>query len=508
MWSTKRLIAVWACRPGVGNALSKTWGAAGSCTSSWQHLQAHLPRICRCTKNCAGTMSSRSLMSSPTRTIGLPHSGVGQFVSSGSMRCSTRARCSGSASRLGWRRGCLSAAAGPGVELACRAASWASRLAWSAAKVSSKISRCSAFMRSVLAPNRQALSRASCNVMLSILASRHLMPRACESIRLSCASMRLVCSPMWASICEASSVHSVGLRAFRSRLLTACRSSMLHCASPIATHHRGLFLLQWAGRHRANSHSTDASQLLQALPWQPEHQGVELLWAQGERGRVRRCTSGPLEAALVQSPRGAPHAKAVVHQQLDAAGAGVGKEVAVVRQRGAEDLYHAGQQPVNAGAHVDGVDRQPDGVDPNHRSSSRIHAAHCEAAAHGQLTLMAIGPRRSSMRMSVGTAWAGGNCTGTKAVATAPLTALANAPPPRRSASRTQRRARFALTPWAIATAALDTPGELHAATTCALNSALWVRRRRRTHSAEYKAQVVAACNSTGVSSAAVARAH
>ena len=33
-------------------------------------------------------------------------------------------------------------------------------------------------------------------------------------------------------------------------------------------------------------------------------------------------------------------------------------------------------------------------------------------------------------------------------------------------------------------------------------------RRRRRTHSAEFKAQVVTACSSPGVSSAAVAMAH
>ncbi len=33
-------------------------------------------------------------------------------------------------------------------------------------------------------------------------------------------------------------------------------------------------------------------------------------------------------------------------------------------------------------------------------------------------------------------------------------------------------------------------------------------RRRRRTHSAEFKAQVVAACSAPGVSSAAVAMAH
>ena len=54
--------------------------------------------------------------------------------------------------------GALAPGAPSGV-LLCRAASWASRLAWSAAKVSSKISRCSAFMRSVLAPNFQAFSR-------------------------------------------------------------------------------------------------------------------------------------------------------------------------------------------------------------------------------------------------------------------------------------------------------------------------------------------------------------
>ena len=91
----------------------------------------------------------------------------------------------------------------------------------------------------------------------------------------------------------------------------------------------------------------------------------------------------------------------------------------MVGLRCAEDLHHTAQQPVNAGAHVDGAHRQPDGVDPDHRSSSPIHAAHCEAAVHSQLTLTAIGPRRSSMRMSVGATWAGGNCAGTKAVGTA-----------------------------------------------------------------------------------------
>ncbi len=152
----------------------------------------------------------------------------------------------------------------------------------------------------------------------------------------------------------------------------------------------------------------------------------------------------------------------------------------MVRLRGAEDLHHAGQQPIDTGAHVDGLYRQSHGIDFDHRSSSRIHAAQSNGAAHGQFTLIVVVPRRSSIRMAAGSVSAGGNCTATKAVGTALLAAVAHAPPPRRSASRTQRRAKFELTPWAIATAAIDTPGEMQAATTCALNSALCVRRRRR----------------------------
>ena len=97
---------------------------------------------------------------------------------------------------------------------------------------------------------------------------------------------------------------------------------------------------------------------------------------------------------------------------------------------------------------------------------------------------MAIGPPRSSTRMSAGVAWTLGNCTGTNAAATALVEALTDVPPPRRSASTTQRRAKFALMPWASATAALDTPGTLIAARgraaqpamACALAAASWGR--------------------------------
>ena len=48
------------------------------------YRQAHLPRMWRCTKHCAGTKSSRSLTSCPMRCIGWPQSALGQVVFSGS----------------------------------------------------------------------------------------------------------------------------------------------------------------------------------------------------------------------------------------------------------------------------------------------------------------------------------------------------------------------------------------------------------------------------------------
>jgi len=63
---------------------------------------------------------------------------------------------------LGWRRGSLSGAVPPAAALCCRCARWASRLAWSAASVSSDRLCCSAFMASVLAPNFQARMSMGC----------------------------------------------------------------------------------------------------------------------------------------------------------------------------------------------------------------------------------------------------------------------------------------------------------------------------------------------------------
>ena len=80
-------------------------------------------------------------------------------------------------------------------------------------------------------------------------------------------------------------------------------------------------------------------------------------------------------------------------KQLDARGARVGEYVPMVSLGDAEDLDNAHQQPVRAGSHVDGSDREPHRVDADHRSSSRIHAAHSDAALDGHVTTTLVGPR-------------------------------------------------------------------------------------------------------------------
>ena len=70
-----------------------------------------------------------------------------------------------------------------------------------------------------------------------------------------------------------------------------------------------------------------------------------------------------------------------------------------------------------------------DGVDPDHRSSSRIQAAHSAAAAQGQLKWIAIAPQRSSMWMSAGAGAAGGKPSGTKAIGAAALAVVTHRRP-------------------------------------------------------------------------------
>lgn len=235
----------------------------------------------------------------------------------------------------------------------------------------------------------------------------------------------------------------------------------------------------------ADSHPRDAAKFGQALPRQAQHQSVEL---RGRERQGRRDAGGdrPDEATGVQAPRRAPHAEAVVNEQLDARAARIREEVAVMGLGDSEHLHHARQQPLGAGSHVDGLGGQPHRIDADHRSSSRIQAAHSLAALAGHVTVTVVAPRCSSMRMSgngVGVAGEGSD-TGTNdgavvgLLAVTATCALSSSTDGLISTSVTQRRRRLAFTPLAMATAAMEMPGCVQAATRSALNSSLCRRRR------------------------------
>lgn len=101
------------------------------------------------------------------------------------------------------------------------------------------------------------------------------------------------------------------------------------------------------------------------------------------------------------SRRAAHHAEAVVHDELDARGARVGEEVAVMGVRGTQCRDDSGQHPLGARAHVQRLRAQPYFVDADHFSAaaatSRSHAAQCAACEPDHCTVKRVAPRCSSM---------------------------------------------------------------------------------------------------------------
>ena len=222
-----------------------------------------------------------------------------------------------------------------------------------------------------------------------------------------------------------------------------------------------------------------------ATPRQSDHQGLQLLVA--NRHARSRFGARPNEAPLVQSSRTQPNTDAVVYQRLNAIRSAIGEEVCVMRTCLTEHTNHPRQRRFRSGAHVDRLDRQPYRIDTDHRRSSRNQAAHSAPADCGQATLMSVAPRRSSMligwsflRVGASTRSGMNDPLSTSSRAGGVLTVSIGAPGCARSSATTHRRKRFAFKLLARATAAIDTPGLRHAATTSALNSALCVRRRRR----------------------------
>lgn len=128
--------------------------------------------------------------------------------------------------------------------------------------------------------------------------------------------------------------------------------------------------------------------------------------------------------------------------------------------RTAKHLHDTGMQTLGAHTPVNGVDSRPQGIDANHRSSSRIQAAQSPAAVLGQVIAITMAPRRSSIRMS--------SLTGRTGCVTDTAT---NSPKP--GAWRRQRCTTLVLIRWDTATLVTEVPGAAHCSTTCPQNRAL-----------------------------------
>jgi hypothetical protein len=96
-----------------------------------------------------------------------------------------------------------------------------------------------------------------------------------------------------------------------------------------------------------------------------------------------------------------------MHEDLDACGPCIGKQVAVMRVRAAQSMDHMREQALGASAHVYWLRAQPQRVDADHRNTSRSHAAQSAAAETGQVTLTPSVPRLNLRRMSSASVTAG-----------------------------------------------------------------------------------------------------
>src|SRR6266850_7956233 len=208
---------------------------------------------------------------------------------------------------------------------------------------------------------------------------------------------------------------------------------------------------------------SDHPAIAERAPRQAKYQGVELLAVQCKPA----CSSTrPDETALVQPSHCQPHSEAVVHQHFDPIAAPVGEQVRMMWLCRTEHRDHARQRGVHADTQVQWLDREPHRVDTDHFSQSRSQAAHSAAADNGQLTVIAVTPRRISTRMSLPLS------EGLLVVSATGTNSLRGAGAATGRHSRTtcrQRCTTLSLIPCDIATLATEAPGSSHSASTCTL---------------------------------------
>lgn len=153
------------------------------------------------------------------------------------------------------------------------------------------------------------------------------------------------------------------------------------------------------GKAKQSADTTDL------MPGQPDHQCLQLLRTQGNPFALPGLA--PNKATLVQATRREPQAKAIVHQNLSAVTAFVGKQVGTMGFGFTEHLHDTGQRRIRPSAHIQWFGLHPDLIDLDHACNARSQGMARSIWASGQRTLM---PRNSKTASS---ATPGGTGSGT-----------------------------------------------------------------------------------------------
>ena len=147
-------------------------------------------------------------------------------------------------------------------------------------------------------------------------------------------------------------------------------------------------------RATAASQNRDRASSAYTLPWQAQHQCLQLLRLQLPMHSAGRS---PDELTPMQTARSQPHTNAVVHQHLHARGSPVGEHIGMMRLGRTEDGNHPGERRVHACTHVQWIGGKPGGIDADHAGAPLnkdcSQCLHSAAAATGQCTagLLACG---------------------------------------------------------------------------------------------------------------------
>lgn len=232
------------------------------------------------------------------------------------------------------------------------------------------------------------------------------------------------------------------------------------------------------------SHDGDDPVTTHSLPGQTQHQGLQLFSV--ELLMLGNPSNWPDKPALMQPSGRQPDAKAVMHEYLHAIGPAVGKQIGVMGMCGTKHLHHSAEPRICSRTHVQWLHGQPGAVDADHLRTEADQSANALAADIGQVTAMVRLPLRTSTRIigSIGsTACVGGSGTGMNA-GTSCSALSTEAPLGQRHEcddALSQRCNTLAFMPCALATAAIEAPGALQAASNVALVSGEYVRLVRRT---------------------------